>query len=76
LWLERLESRNLPGFLAPLSVNAGSRPDTVVAGDFNGDGISDLAVANAGSNNLSVLLGNGDGSRPRRRPTTTVCCTI
>jgi len=35
----------------------------VVVGDFNKDGISDLAVANAGSgsNNVSVLLGNGSG---------------
>jgi len=35
-------------------------------GDFNGDGIQDLAVANAGSpidlGNVSVLLGNGDGT--------------
>jgi hypothetical protein len=32
-------------------------------GDFNGDGIrDDLAVANNGSNNVSVFLGNGDGT--------------
>jgi hypothetical protein len=31
-------------------------------GDFNGDGLPDLAVANAISQNVSVLLGNGDGS--------------
>ena len=31
-------------------------------GDFNVDGLPDLAVANSGSNNVSVLLGNGDGS--------------
>jgi hypothetical protein len=31
-------------------------------GDFNGDGAQDLAVANVNSNNVSVLLGNGDGS--------------
>lgn len=30
--------------------------------EFNGDRISDLAVANAGSENISVLLGNGDGT--------------
>jgi hypothetical protein len=33
-----------------------------VAEDFNGDGAQDLAVANKLSNNVSVLLGNGDGS--------------
>jgi len=31
-------------------------------GDFNGDGIPDLAVVNRGANDLSILLGNGDGS--------------
>jgi hypothetical protein len=34
----------------------------VGVGDFNGDGALDLAVANANSFNVSVLLGNGDGS--------------
>ena len=33
-----------------------------MAGDFNGDGRTDLAVANYGSNDVSVLLGNGDGT--------------
>jgi hypothetical protein len=32
----------------------------VAVGDFNRDGIPDLAVANAGDNTVSVLLGNGD----------------
>ena len=40
----------------------GSGPDALVAGDFNGDGRTDLAVANDGSNDVSVLLGNGDGT--------------
>ena len=34
----------------------------MAVGDFNGDGKADLAVANHGSNNVSVLLGNGDGT--------------
>ena len=33
-----------------------------MAGDFTGDGHLDLAVANFVSNNVSVLLGNGDGT--------------
>ena len=33
-----------------------------MAGDFNGDGRTDLAVANAGTNDVSVLLGHGDGT--------------
>src|SRR6516225_6697697 len=59
--LERLEARCLPGFLAPLAFPAGSGPVSVAVGDFNGDGTPDLAVANIGSNTVSVLLGNGDG---------------
>jgi hypothetical protein len=40
----------------------GYEPDALVTGDFNGDGILDLAVANEGSNTVTVLLGNGDGT--------------
>jgi hypothetical protein len=40
---------------------AGANPRSVVAGDFNGDGTADLAIANAGSNNVTVLLGDGHG---------------
>jgi hypothetical protein len=42
--------------------SGGSKPDAIVAGDFNGDGKADLAVANFGSNTISILLGNGNGS--------------
>jgi VCBS repeat protein/FG-GAP repeat protein len=41
---------------------AGSSPFSVAVGDFNGDGVPDLAVANLNSINVSVLLGNGDGT--------------
>jgi hypothetical protein len=41
---------------------AGSGPSSVAVGDFNGDGKPDLAVTNRESNNVSVLLGNGDGT--------------
>ncbi len=40
----------------------GSGPASVITADFNGDGRQDLAVANSGSNNVSILLGNGDGT--------------
>jgi hypothetical protein len=60
--LERLEARCLPGFLAPLAFDAGTLPWSVAVGDFNGDGKPDLAVANLYSNNVSVLLGQGDGT--------------
>src|SRR5436190_18980822 len=40
----------------------GTNPITIAVGDFNGDGVPDLAVADEGSNNVAVLIGNGDGS--------------
>src|SRR5260370_2965783 len=41
---------------------AGVSPVSVAVGDVNGDGVQDLVIANFGSNNVSVLLGNGDGT--------------
>ncbi len=49
-------------FIARRDFAAGNSPQSVAVGDFNGDGVQDLAVANFGSNNVSVLLGNGDGT--------------
>jgi hypothetical protein len=43
-------------------VNSFGASPSVVAADFNGDGKQDLAVADAGANAVSVLLGNGDGT--------------
>jgi len=45
---------------SPFMVDSG--PTSIAVGDFNGDGKPDLAVANGTSNDVSVLLGNGDGS--------------
>jgi hypothetical protein len=39
----------------------GTNPQGVVTADFNEDGIRDLAVANAVSNDVSILLGQGSG---------------
>ncbi|PYV51635.1 MAG: hypothetical protein DMG98_25550 [Acidobacteria bacterium] len=41
---------------------AGAGPETLVTGDFNRDHKLDLAVPNPNSNNISILLGNGDGT--------------
>jgi hypothetical protein len=48
-------------FVARRDIPVGSWPETVLSGDFDGDGILDLIVANHASNSLSVLLGLGDG---------------
>jgi hypothetical protein len=45
-----------------LAFPAGAGPSTLAAGDLNGDGKPDLVVADALSNTISVLLGNGDGT--------------
>ncbi len=54
---------------AASAITVGSEPTSAAIGDVNGDGIPDLLVANtavstAGTigNNLSLLLGNGDGT--------------
>ncbi len=49
-------------FQAPASYTAQQIPMAMVQGDFNGDGKPDLAVGNAGSYSVSVLLGKGDGT--------------
>ncbi len=36
----------------------GTQPVSVVTGDFNNDGVADLAVANESTKNVSILLGN------------------
>lgn len=49
-------------FAAAKSYPVGASPAAVAVGDFNGDGKPDIAVANTGSSNVSILLGNGDGT--------------
>jgi hypothetical protein len=49
------------------NVNVGFRPWSVAVGDFDGDGIPDLAVTHAtqflpSENTVTILLGNGDGT--------------
>jgi hypothetical protein len=48
-------------FKAARNYVVGAHPVAIAAGDFNGDGKVDLAVANGGKT-VSVLLGNGDGT--------------
>ena len=42
--------------------NTGDNPNSVTAGDFDGDGKLDLAVSDDNSNSIRILLGNGDGT--------------
>ena len=49
-------------FGAPTTYSVGTLPIAIVVGDFNGDSKQDIAVANSGSNDVSILLGKGDGT--------------
>jgi uncharacterized repeat protein (TIGR01451 family) len=49
-------------FAPAKSYAVGTSPAAIAVGDFNGDGKLDIAVANTGSNDVSILLGNGDGT--------------
>jgi hypothetical protein len=42
-------------------IKVGDAPESVAVGDFNLDGIPDLATANSGSDNVTILRGNGSG---------------
>jgi hypothetical protein len=49
-------------FTAPINYGAGDRPVSVFCADFDGDRDLDLAVANWGSDSVSILKNHGDGS--------------
>jgi hypothetical protein len=57
-----LTSRVAPATAPFEPLPVGQSPSSIVAGDFNGDGRTDLAVANGRENTVSVLLANGEGS--------------
>src|SRR5881409_3587521 len=65
LFLSAIPDRALTqtvSFIARGDFKVGTHPHWMAASDFNGDGRPDLATANSDSNNVSVLLGNGDGT--------------
>jgi FG-GAP-like repeat/FG-GAP repeat len=50
-------------FAAPVAYQTGgTNPNCIVAADFNGDGIMDLAATNKSNDTVAVLLGKGDGT--------------
>ena len=51
-----------PNLSAPVGYATGTNAHGVTSADVNGDGKLDLLVANSGSNTVSVLFGNGDGT--------------
>jgi len=46
----------------PTPPTVGNQPSYMTAGDFNGDGLIDLAVSNMGDGTVTILMGNGDGT--------------
>ncbi|CAF1065961.1 unnamed protein product [Rotaria sordida] len=44
------------------SISPGSRPQSIIVGDFNQDNELDIAVSNHDTNNICVLVGYGNGS--------------
>ena len=46
------------GFTAQTNISVGTQPLAVTTADFNGDNHTDIAVANAGSDTISILLGS------------------
>ena len=62
IWKETVIPAAASSFAGPMNFGAGNGAYSVAAADFNGDGRADVAVANFGNSNISVLLGNGDGT--------------
>ena len=57
-----LDSQTAVAGFPATSYGVGTYPQAIAVGDFNGDGIPDLVVANSNSNSVGILLGNGDGT--------------
>jgi Bacterial Ig-like domain (group 3)/FG-GAP-like repeat len=49
-------------FLQAPQYPTGVNPHAVAEGDFNNDGIPDIAVTNSGSNTITIMLGTGSGT--------------
>lgn len=60
----------LGDFASAGEFEVGTTPFDIAAGDFNDDGVIDVVTPNANSADLSVLLGDGDGTftEARRSP--------
>ncbi len=60
---QTVNAQQADGFMQPAGspIAVGNVPAAVARGDFNGDGIADLAIANGADNTVQILLGNGAG---------------
>ena len=61
VWYAPTQAQNLTYTPTP-SNPVGRAPQAIATGDFNGDGYGDLVTANGTSDDVSVLLGNGNGT--------------
>lgn len=50
------------GFAAPVQYGTGFSPQGVAVGDLNGDTFNDVAISDAASKNVAILINNGDGT--------------
>ena len=61
LELTNLDQYNVAG-VDVLHFPAGSFPSQEAIADLNGDGVMDVAIANSGTSNVSILIGHKDGT--------------
>jgi hypothetical protein len=59
------QRRSDPAFVRAMDVPVGAGPFDLATGDFNCDGIVDLAVANADAHTISILTGRSSGGFTR-----------
>jgi hypothetical protein len=66
----------VPMFAAASPFGAGTTPTRVALADFNHDGHLDIATLNSGSNDVSILLGAGDGTFGAAMPLTGIFSSL
>src|SRR5262245_30006178 len=64
LGLEQLEQRVCMSvaYAAAVNYNQPAAPDFVTTGDFNGDGRKDIVTSSFSGSNVSIMLGNTNGT--------------